>query len=245
MKKDGKSFRIVHSLEPLNAVTIAHSGLPPAAEELAEHFSGRACGGILDLYVGYDKRILAEKSRDLTTFQTPFGALRLTMLPMGWTNSVPIFHDNVTHILKEEIPVFMKPYIDDVPIRGPETRYELLEGGYETIPENPGVQRFVWEHLTAVNRIVQRMRYSGGTFSGYKSILCADEITVVGHLCTYEGQKPGPEKLWTIANWGLCKNISDVCAFMGTIGLLRIYIPGFADKAAGIQQLLRNGVTFE
>ena len=62
MKKDGKSFRIVHSLEPLNAVTIAHSGLPPAMESLAEHFAGRACGGILDLYVGYDERLLAESS---------------------------------------------------------------------------------------------------------------------------------------------------------------------------------------
>ena len=245
MKKDGKSFRIVHSLEPLNAVTIAHSGLPPAAEELAEHFSGRACGGILDLYVGYDERILAESSRDLTTFQTPFGALRLTTLPMGWTNSVPIFHDDVTHILKDEMPQFTKPYIDDVPIRGPETRYELPGGGYEVIPENPGIRRFVWEHLTAANRIVQRMRYSGGTFSGYKSLLCAAEITVVGHLCTYEGRKPGLDKLWTIANWGPCKNISDIRSFMGTVGLLRIYIPNFAERARHIQKLMRNGVPFE
>jgi len=51
IKKDGKSLRIVHSLEPLNRVTIAHSRLPPATEELAMHFAGRACGGILDLYV--------------------------------------------------------------------------------------------------------------------------------------------------------------------------------------------------
>jgi len=100
IKKDGKSLRIVHSLEPLNRVTIAHSGLPPATEELAMHFTGRACSGILDLYVGYDKRVLAERSRDLTTFQTPFGALRLVTLPMGWTNSVPIFHDAVTYILR-------------------------------------------------------------------------------------------------------------------------------------------------
>jgi len=89
-KKDGKSLRIVHSLEPLNAVTIAHSGLPPATEELASRFAGRACGGMLDLYVGYDERLLAEESRDMTTFQTPFGALRLVTLPMGWTNSVPM-----------------------------------------------------------------------------------------------------------------------------------------------------------
>ena len=30
-KKDGKSLRIVHSLEPLNAITIVHSGVPPGS----------------------------------------------------------------------------------------------------------------------------------------------------------------------------------------------------------------------
>ena len=83
IKKDGKSLRIVHSLEPLNRVTIAHLGLPPATEELAMHFAGRAYSRILDLYVGYNERVLAEQSRDLTTFQMPFGALRLVTLPMG------------------------------------------------------------------------------------------------------------------------------------------------------------------
>ena len=78
LKKDGKSLRIVQSLEPLNAVTIAHSGIPPATEELAAHFAGRACGGVFDLFVGYDERSIDERSRDLTTFQTPFGAMRLT-----------------------------------------------------------------------------------------------------------------------------------------------------------------------
>jgi len=60
IKKNGKSLRIVHSLEPLNRVMIAHSGLPLVTEELAMHFAGRACSGILDLYVGYDEMVLAE-----------------------------------------------------------------------------------------------------------------------------------------------------------------------------------------
>jgi hypothetical protein len=38
MKKNRVNFRIVHSLEALNAVTITHSGLPPALDALAEHF---------------------------------------------------------------------------------------------------------------------------------------------------------------------------------------------------------------
>ena len=99
IKKDGKSLHIVYSLEPLNRVTIVHLGLPPATEELVMHFAERACRGILDLYVGYDELVLTEYLRDLTTFQTPFGALRLVMLLMEWTNSVPIFYDNITYIL--------------------------------------------------------------------------------------------------------------------------------------------------
>ena len=63
LKKGGK-LRIVHSLEPLNTVTIQHSGVPPLTEQLAEHFAGRTCGGILDLYIGYNERALDEQSRD-------------------------------------------------------------------------------------------------------------------------------------------------------------------------------------
>ena len=121
LKKGGKALRLVHSLEPLNKVTIRHSGVVPIPDHLAEQFANRACGAMLDLYVGYDERLIKESSRDLTTFQTPFGALRLVTLPMGWTNSVPIFHDDVTFILQPEIPSVTIPYIDDVPIKGPVT----------------------------------------------------------------------------------------------------------------------------
>ena len=82
IKKDRKSLRIVHSLELLNKVTIAHLGLFPATEELAIHFVGRVCNRILDLYIRYNKQIL-ECLQDLTIFQTSFGALRLVTLPMG------------------------------------------------------------------------------------------------------------------------------------------------------------------
>ena len=73
LKKNGK-LRIVHDLQPLNAVTIRNSALPPFTEQLAEGFGGKACYGLLDFFVGYDKRVLDIKSQDLTTFQTPLGA---------------------------------------------------------------------------------------------------------------------------------------------------------------------------
>jgi hypothetical protein len=106
---------------------------------------------------------------------------------MGWTNSVPIFHDDVTHILQPEIPDTTVPYIDDVPIHGPETRYVLADGTEERIPANPGIHRFVWEHFQSLNRIMQCVKYCGGTFSGPKLVLCAEEIIAVGHRCTLQG----------------------------------------------------------
>jgi hypothetical protein len=245
VKKDGKSLRLVHSLEPLNRVTIAHSGLPPATEDLAMHFSGRACNGILDLYVGYDERQLAESSRDLTTFQTPFGALRLVTLPMGWTNSVPIFHDDVTYILAEEIPDHTIPYIDDVPIRGPATRYELPNGGYEVLAENPGVRRFVWEHMNTVNRILQRMKYAGGTFSGPKTTICADRIIIVGFDCSYQGRRPTADAIGVILRWGACKDASEIRSFLGTAVRCRNHIPNFVIIATALYHACRMNIPFE
>ena len=73
-----------------------------------------------------------------------------------------------------------------------------------------GICRFVWEHFQNLNHIVQHMKYCGGTFSGKKSLLCAREITVVGHVCTLEGRIPDPSRVNKILNWGLCKDLSEV-----------------------------------
>jgi hypothetical protein len=124
--------------------------------------------------------------------------MRLVTLPMGWTNLVPIFHDDVTYILQEEIPDTTWPFLDDVPVGGPTSRYEKLDGTYETIPDNPGMRHFVWEQFERLNRVVQRMTYAGSTFSGKKSILCTDEFVVVGHLCSYDGCKPLPDRVGVI-----------------------------------------------
>jgi hypothetical protein len=177
---------------------------------------------MFELYVGYDERPLAESSQDLTTFQTLFGTLRLVTLPMGWTNLVLIFHDDVTYILQDEIPHVTIPYIDDV--GGPPTRYELPGGEFERHPDNPGVCHFVWEHYQNVNRVLQRMKYAGGTFSGYKLVLCAAEITIVGHRCTYKGCVPNTDRVGVIERWGPCKDKSDVRAYLGTVGVCRSFI---------------------
>ena len=116
VKKNGKSLQIIHSLKPLNQVTIKQVGITPFTDQIREHFVEYACGGMLNLYVSYNERGLAEAFRDLMTFQSLFGDLWLITLPMGWTNSIPIFHDDITHILQPKICDTIVLYINNVPI---------------------------------------------------------------------------------------------------------------------------------
>lgn len=243
-KKDTDAVRLVHDLQLLNKYTIQDSGMPPHVDTLGDSCGGKACYGILDLFVGYDERTLALASRDYTTFQTPLGTLRLTKLPMGWTNSVPVFHGDVVYTLRDEIPQVTVPFIDDAPVLGPASRYELEGGGYETIPENAGIRRFVWEHFQNLNRVVQRIKYVGCTWSGKKAYLCVPELLIVGHLCCYEGRRADRTKVAKVANWAPCQDLSDVRAFLGTAGLMRIFIKDFAKIARPLVDLTRKGTEF-
>ena len=88
------------------------------------------------------------------------------------------------------------------------------------------------------------MKYSGGTFSGKKSLVCAREITVVGHVCTPEGRVPDPVKVDKIVNWGPCADLSEVCAFLGTVGVVRVFIRNFARLAHPLTSLTRKDAPF-
>jgi len=96
----------------------------------------------------------------------------------------------MTYILKKEIPKYILPYIDNVLIRGLETRYKLPDGKVKVLEQNPRIRRFIFEHLETVNRILQQMKYAGGTFSGPKMVIYSDHITIVRFDCLCKDKRP-------------------------------------------------------
>lgn len=245
VKKDGKSLRLVHSLEPLNAITIKDAAVPPHVDPLAESFAGRSVYSLLDLYVSFDQRRLDPRSRDLTAFQTPIGARRLTSIPQGWTGSVAVLQGDMAHILEEEIPHITDPYVDDVPIKGPASRYILPDGSYEVDPENPGVRRFIREHLLDVSRVIQRVKTYGGTFSGPKAHIAVPDVVIVGHKCTFEGRVPDESKVQKIRDWPIPRSVTEVRGFLGTCSVVRVFIKDFAKVARPLTLLLRKDIPFK
>ena len=245
VKKDGLTLRFIIDLQDLNGVTLKDAAVPPNVETIAESSGGRACYSELDLYVAFDQRVLDEWSRDLTTIQTPLGTFRLTVLPMGYTNSMQILHNDVAFILQDEIPHVTNPFADDCPGLGPRTRYELPDGNYETLPENPGIRRFIYEHICDVNRILQRMKAVGGTFSGKKIKIAQESAIFVGHKLTYLGREPDESKVQKVRDWPPCRNLTEVRGFLGTVGVLRIFIKDFARLARPLHRLTRKNNIFE
>ena len=89
------------------------------------------------------------------------------------------------------------------------------------------------------------MKYAGGTFSGIKLALCVPKFWVIGHCCTYEGRIADETKVAAIKNWGPCNTLSEVRAFLGTIGVLRIFIWNFAHCVHHLIKLTRKDATFK
>ncbi|KDQ13319.1 hypothetical protein BOTBODRAFT_111632, partial [Botryobasidium botryosum FD-172 SS1] len=67
--------------------------------------------------------------------------------------------------------------------------------------ENPEVRRFIYEHLVDVNRIIHRIRMSGGTFSAIKAFFACPEVSAVGHRCNYEGRLADDSRVQKIRDW--------------------------------------------
>ena len=59
----------------------------------------------------------------MTAFQTPLGVLHIMSLPMGYTNSPTKFQACMMFILQGEVPEKAGVFIDDIPIKGPPTKY--------------------------------------------------------------------------------------------------------------------------
>jgi hypothetical protein len=163
---------------------------------------------------------------------------------MGHINLVQIMQGDINYILRDKIPLFTVPFIDDVAVGGPVTCYENVDGTSETIPENSGIRRFVWEHLANINQILQRLKYVSGTFSGKKLELCVLTIVILGQWCNYEGRVPHEAKTQKIQDSPIPIDITSVCSFLGTCGLVQIFIEDFTKHAHPLVNLTCKDITF-
>jgi hypothetical protein len=119
----------------------------------------------------------------MTAFHTPLGLVRQCTLQMGTTNSVAEFVRVMTKICRDHIPHRCMPYLDDVCVKGLKTDY----GGEEA---EPGIRRFVAEHLSDMDKVLADIKRARVIVSGHKSDFCYPSIAVVGYRVDINGRHP-------------------------------------------------------
>jgi len=165
-------------------------------------------------------------------------------MPQGYTNSPSEFQNCTSFILQDEIPHVANVFIDDLPIKGPETRYNDANGNAETLPANPGIRRFIWEHAVDVHRIMHCFAHAGGTFSGPKTQLCCPHVLILGQECHPDGRSPDHGKVKKILDWPPLATPKDVHSFLGLCGTVRIWIANYSLLARPLINLYRKDTPF-
>lgn len=163
---------------------------------------------------------------------------------MGFTNSPAEFQACMVFLLEDEIPEVAGVFIDDIPIKGPVSRYLDKNGKEERIKENPGIRRFMWEHLNDLHRVLHRIGEAGGTVSGKKMQLCRTDVEIVGQKCSREGRMPTDTRTQRIKDWPTPINVTEVRGFLGLCGTVRIWIKDYSQLARPLVGLTRKDSEF-
>jgi hypothetical protein len=70
------------------------------------------------------------------------------------------------------------------------------------------------------------------------------EVVILGHKCTYEGRVPDDSKAAKIRDWPPCKNVTDVRAFLGVTGYMRVWIKNYSSITCPLHDLTRKNQPF-
>jgi hypothetical protein len=80
--------------------------------------------------------------------------------------------------------------------------------------------------------------------SALKPFIVAPEVLILSHKCTYKGHIPDNSKMAKIKSWPLCKTVTDMHAFLGTTGTMRIWIKDYSAIAHPLINLTWKNIEF-
>ena len=222
-------------MQKINAVSIRDASLPPAVEEFSKRFAGYPVVSLQDLFSGYDQCTLDPASRHITAFHTPLGLMRMTTLPMGYTNAVQAFDRVMWKVLQHQIlRGRYEPFIDAVAAKPPSRSTYPDADGKLKMSTIPGVRLYILEAIQSLDEVLADIERAGGTILGFKSAFVCGGLKMVAFVCDSEGRHPVAEKVRKIVEWPVYRNGTDARALIGICVYYRASIKDFSVVAETI-----------
>eukprot|EP00253_Pinus_taeda_P028202 PITA_28202 len=207
-KKDG-TLRMCIDYRQLNKLTIKNKYPLPRIDEIFDQVKGAKVFSKIDLRSGYHQIRIKDEDIAKTAFRTRYGHYEFVVLPFGLTNAPATFMCLMNSVFHQFLDKFVLIFIDDILIysRSKEEHEEHLRMVLQTL----------WEHQLYA-------KLSKCDF--YK-----EEIQYLGHVISKEGIAVDPEKIKTILEWPVPKDVADIRSFMGLAGYYRRFVEGLSRVA--------------
>jgi hypothetical protein len=212
-KKDG-NVRICVDLKPLNTSVLRETHPLPRVDDLLAQLSGAKLFSKLDANSGFWQVPLAEQSRHLTTFITPFGRYCFNTMPFGISSAPEHFQRRMNEIL-EGLPGVVC-LVDDI----------LVHGSNEE------------EHKSRLFAVLDRIRKAGVTLNTGKCVFAQTSTRFLGHFINADGIQAETEKTSAITNMETPKSVPELRRFLGMVNQLGKFSPNIAELTKPLRELL-------
>lgn len=217
-KKDG-TLRLCIDYRLLNQKTVPDRHPLPRIQDLMDTLGGYGWFSILDQGKAYHQGFMAEGSRHLTAFITPWGLYEWVRIPFGLTNAPAAFQRSMEEMLDSLRDECCVPYLDDVLCYA----------------------RTFEEHVVGLRKVLQALQKHGVKLRPTKCELFKPEVRYVGRLVSAAGVRIDPKDLDAVRvlRDKTPSTIGDLRRVLGFLSYYRAYIQDFSRIAKPLYELLQ------
>ena len=222
VKKKSGETRFCIDYRKLNAISIKDAYPLPRIDDCLDALAGAKCFSTLDLASGYWQVGMTEEAKLKSAFVTNGGLYQWKVMPFGLCNAPSTFERLMEKVLAGLTWQICLVYLDDVIVYS------------ET----------VLEHIDRLEVIFQKLKKAGLTLKPKKCNLFRKQVPFLGHVVSAEGVSTDPEKIKSIQDWKVPKDLTDVRSFLGLCSYYRKFVPKFSEIAKPLTRLTEKNRPF-
>lgn len=217
-KRDG-TLRLCIDYRLLNQKTVPDRHPLPRIQDLLDTLGGHSWFSILDQGKAYHQGYMAEGSRHMTAFISPWGLHEWVRIPFGLCNAPAAFQRSMEEMLISLRDECCIPYLDDILC----------------------YSKSFSDHVCAVRCVLRALQRHGVKLRPTKCELFKSEVRYVGRLVSADGVRVDPKDIQAVLSLREKRpsTVGEVRQLLGFLSYYRMFIQDFSRVAKPLYELLQ------